>query len=88
MKKASANGNARYAAFLRRLRAGGRSNMFGAIPYLMSAFALDRDSAYRVVCDWLDQQAAAARDDPASARLPGRTPPPRGRPLRRASTTT
>jgi hypothetical protein len=88
MKKASANGNARYAAFLRRLRSGGRSNMYGAIPYLMNAFALDRDTAYRIVCDWVDQQAAAQRDDAAVVRLPGRTAPPRGRSLRRASTRT
>ena len=32
----------RYFAFLRRLRAGGRSNMYGAIPYLAAAFGIDR----------------------------------------------
>ena len=48
----------RYDAFLRRLRAGGRSNMYGAIPYLMARFALDRETAFRVVCDWVDHQAA------------------------------
>lgn len=49
------------SAFLRRLRAGGRSNMYGAIPYLMTAFELDRECAFRVVCEWLDQQAAVER---------------------------
>jgi hypothetical protein len=42
-----------------RLRAGGRSNMYGAIPYLMHAFSLDREAAFRVVCEWVDLEAAA-----------------------------
>ncbi|HEY7637885.1 MAG TPA: hypothetical protein VH763_20235 [Gemmatimonadales bacterium] len=46
-------------SFLRRLHAGGRSNMYGAIPYLMRAFALDRESAFRIVCEWLDRQSAS-----------------------------
>ena len=55
--------NKAQSTFLRRLRAGGRSNMYGAIPYLMSAFALDRETAFRIVCEWLDQQAAAERGE-------------------------
>ena len=47
----------RYQIFLKRLRAGGRSNMYGAIPYLMEAFALDRTEAFRIVCDWVDQRS-------------------------------
>jgi hypothetical protein len=68
----------RYHAFLRRLRAGGRSNMYGAVPYLMRRFALDRDVAFRVVCDWVDAQDAAelvgAAAGASSPRLPERTP--------------
>jgi hypothetical protein len=30
--------------------------MFGAIPYLMRAFSLNRDAAFRVVCEWEDLQ--------------------------------
>ena len=58
----------RFHSFLRRLSAGGRSNMYGAIPYLMQAFALDRETAFRIVCEWVDQQQAedAARSDGAS----------------------
>lgn len=52
----------RFHAFLQRLRAGGRSNMYGAIPYLMQVFALDRESAFRIVCEWVDQQAEADAD--------------------------
>jgi hypothetical protein len=55
--------------FLRRLSAGGRSNMYGAIPYLMQAFALDRDTAFRIVCEWVDQQEAEE-----AARLEGTSP--------------
>jgi hypothetical protein len=32
--------------------------MYGAIPYLMRTFALDREAAFRVVCEWEDAQAA------------------------------
>jgi len=48
----------RYQTFLKRLRAGGRSNMYGAIPYLMEAFALERAEAFRIVCEWVDGQQA------------------------------
>jgi hypothetical protein len=57
MKHGSGEPNARYFAFLRRLRAGGRSNMYGAIPYLVARFAIDRDTAFRLVCEWIDRQA-------------------------------
>lgn len=46
----------RFHTFLKRLRAGGRSNMYGAIPYLMHAFALDREAAFRIVCEWVDRE--------------------------------
>jgi hypothetical protein len=66
-------------SFLRRLRAGGRSNMYGAVPYLMSAFGIDREQAFRIICEWLDQEAAAARGElPAQAPTVVR-PPRRGR---------
>jgi hypothetical protein len=58
----------RFHTFLKRLRAGGRSNMYGAIPYLMHAFALDRESAFRIVCDWVDQQAEAVAETQSSSR--------------------
>ena len=59
----------RFHSFLRRLRAGGRSNMYGAIPYLMHAFSLDRETAFRVVCEWVDLEAAGdTRPDPVSPR--------------------
>ena len=57
--------------FLRRLRAGGRSNMYGAIPYLMHAFALDRETAFRVVCEWVDSRAADVLQSGPQASPPG-----------------
>jgi hypothetical protein len=61
----------RFHTFLKRLRAGGRSNMYGAIPYLMHAFALDRESAFRIVCEWVDQQHAEQQDHAAEASTGG-----------------
>jgi hypothetical protein len=51
--------------FLRRLRADGRSNMYGAVPYLMSAFSLDRETAFAVICEWLDHQAKMEPAEPS-----------------------
>lgn len=59
----------RFHSFLKRLRSGGRSNMYGAIPYLMRTFELDRETAFRVVCEWVDQESAAGAEP--------RTPSPR-----------
>ena len=59
MKKSPGDRVQRFHSFLRRLRAGGRSNMYGAVPYLMRRFDLDRETAFRVVCDWVDAQDAA-----------------------------
>ena len=72
-----------YFKFLRRLQAGGRSNMYGAIPYLSAAFGCDRTEAFRIVCDWLDQQAAVSAPEPEQRSEP--VPPPstrRGKPSR------
>lgn len=69
----------RFHSFLRRLRAGGRSNMYGALPYLMRRFDLDRDTAFRVICDWVDAQDAAAADSvprEGAPRLSSRTSAP------------
>ena len=80
MKKSPGHSLPRFHSFLRRLRAGGRSNMYGAVPYLMRRFDLDRDTAFRVICDWVDAQDAAelvgAAGQVLPARLPERTPPP------------
>jgi hypothetical protein len=66
-KAAGTERGSRYDTFLRRLRAGGRTNMYGAIPYLMTRFELDRDTAFRIVCEWIDRQAAEPAPDPRAA---------------------
>jgi hypothetical protein len=57
LKARPADPRDRYFRFLSRLSAGGRSNMYGAIPYLAAAFNLDREMAFRLVCDWVDTRA-------------------------------
>ena len=102
MKQSLGDRVQRFHNFLRRLRAGGRSNMYGAIPYLMHAFELDRERAFRIVCEWVDQQhgaSAAARGDAQDAaelvgavteatppRPPERTPAPAGTGRKRSRT--
>jgi hypothetical protein len=51
-----ATARAQWFRFLRKLRADGRTNMYGAVPYLMKTFHLDREAAFGIVCEWLDQQ--------------------------------
>ena len=80
----------RFHNFLRRLRAGGRSNMYGAVPYLMRRFDLDRDTAFRVVCDWVDAQDAAelaGAVTPATVSRPPERTPAATRPSRKRSRT-
>ena len=80
----------RFYNFLRRLRAGGRSNMYGAVAYLMRRFDIDRDAAFRVVCDWVDAQDAAelvgAVTGATPPRPPVRTPAPPGTGRKRSRT--
>lgn len=54
--------------FLRQLRADGRTNMYGAVPYLMKTFNLDRDAAFAIVCEWLDQQEQIEPMQPSRSR--------------------
>lgn len=39
--------------FLNRLRESGRTNMFGAAPYLEMEFDLDRREAKNVLAEWM-----------------------------------
>ena len=38
--------------------------MYGAVPYLMRAFELGRDDAFRIVCEWIDAQEQEATAPP------------------------
>jgi len=75
MSSVAAGPRARFHTFLRRLRAKGRSNMYGAVPYLMRAFGLTREDAFGIVCEWIDAQEAEPAPPPAvSSRPPQGTP--------------
>lgn len=60
MKSRANTPSDRYFRFLGRLSAGGRSNMYGAIPYLAAAFGLDRETAFRIVCEWIDTRVQSS----------------------------
>ena len=66
----SAKESARHHSFLRRLQAGGRTNAYGAIPYLMREFRLTREDAFRSVCAFLDAQLELATPEPPKPRAP------------------
>jgi hypothetical protein len=74
---------ARFHTFLRRLRAKGRSNMYGAVPYLMRAFGLTREDAFGVVCEWIDAQDAEPAAPPAPTPRPRQRTPRAGRGVRK-----
>jgi hypothetical protein len=42
--------------------------MYGAVPYLMKTFNLDRDAAFAIVCQWLDQQEQSEPVQPSRSR--------------------
>src|SRR3954464_6283979 len=54
--------------YLRQLRADGRTNMYGAVPYLMKTFDLDRDAAFEIVCHSLGQQEQSEPMQPSRSR--------------------
>ena len=70
-----------YFKYLNRLRAAGRTNMYGAVPYVMRAFALDRAAAFDVVCRWIDAFEARRAETPTegAGEIPGPLPSRPGR---------
>ena len=62
--------------------------MYGAVPYLMRAFELGRDDAFRIVCEWIDAQEQEATAPPPPPERPRRrTPHARGVTGKRRRTT-
>jgi hypothetical protein len=47
-------GDAEYFEYLDTLRASGVTNMFGATPYLVREFALERKMAQKVLVRWME----------------------------------
>jgi hypothetical protein len=64
----ASNHRSAFDRYLRQLRAGGRTNMYGAVPYLMKAFGLDRHTAFTVVCEWLDRQVELSGEEVAATK--------------------
>jgi hypothetical protein len=88
MSTPAAGPRARFHAYLRRLHAKGRSNMYGAVPYLMRAFGLARDDAFRIVCEWIDARDSETASPPVQTERPRqRTPRPRLTTRKRRGTT-
>lgn len=46
--------------------------MYGAVPYLMKVFDLDREAAFAIVCQWLDREAAMSEDEAQTVQRPAR----------------
>ena len=42
-----------YFDYLNKLRDSGRTNMFGAVPYLRAEFGLDRNTARQILAKWM-----------------------------------
>ena len=77
MGRRGADPETQYFRFLNRLRAAGRTNMYGAVPYLMRAFGLERATAFEVVCRWVDAFEVRRAEAPAGgkAEIAGPLPP-------------
>lgn len=43
----------KYWIYLEDLRRSGVTNMFGATPYLMSEFDLNKEEANKILADWM-----------------------------------
>lgn len=43
----------KYFGFLDDLRESGVTNMFGASPYLIEEFGVDRSTAYSILTEWM-----------------------------------
>lgn len=55
------NEKTKYFKFLFRLQKSGKTNMFGAVPFLREAFDLTRQSAEAILLEWMQNYEAIAR---------------------------
>lgn len=51
----------RYYMFLEMLRKSGVVNMFGAVPYLMENYDLDRNQANEILMNWMSNYEEIAK---------------------------
>ena len=55
--------NADYFKYLYELQASGRTNMFGAMPFLRKEFIeLDKDTAKAILMDWMERYDEIAKE--------------------------
>ena len=47
--------------------------MYGAVPYVMKTFGVDRHTAFALVCEWLDRQRETAAAEEAQQRSGSRS---------------
>jgi len=45
--------NNKYYIFLEKLRRSGKTNMYGAVPYIQEEFNLDYNDAKEILLDWM-----------------------------------
>lgn len=46
----------KYFDYLEALRESGKTNMFGATPYLMIEFGLDEKEAIKILIEWVEKK--------------------------------
>ena len=54
--------NEKYYRYLFQLQESGATNMFGAAPYLISKFGLERNEAKEVLLSWMDGYQDIAKE--------------------------
>lgn len=52
--------NDKYFQYLFKLQESGRTNMFGAAPYLQKAYGLDKTEAKNVLLEWMENYETIA----------------------------
>lgn len=52
-----------YFEFLEELRESGKTNMFGAAPYLMVEFGLDKREATEILMQWFEYKRGGNDND-------------------------
>ena len=57
-----------YYRYLVRLRDSGRTNMYGASPYLEGMFGLGKSEAIKVLTDWMDSLDLPEEEQPDDGR--------------------
>ena len=53
----------KYWIYLEKLRRSGETNMYGAVPYLMNEFDLDKHEAKDILIDWMQNYDQADYED-------------------------